>query len=123
MELKSTIFQEFVYERRMQNPFIAMAQMLSSNGVEQDQLAASAKETSTSLIRVFPNPSAGNINIEIQGLAMEAAEYIVHDNLGNEIFRGMVNSSISLNFISSGTYSIQVVTENEVLIEKIIVLK
>ncbi|MFM1931087.1 MAG: hypothetical protein RL226_390, partial [Bacteroidota bacterium] len=43
----------------------AMAQMLSSNGVEQDQLAASANETLTSLIRVFPNPTSEVLNVEL----------------------------------------------------------
>ena len=121
MELKSIILQEFVYERRMQNPFIAMAQMLSSNGVEQDQLAASAKETSTSLIRVFPNPTREVINVELGSEIV--GTYQVFNSVGELLQEGAATRSFQLSLPTSGEYLLRVQSNEGVFYERISVVR
>ena len=121
MELKSIILQEFVYERRMQNPFIAMAQMLSSNGVEQDQLAASAKENPTSLFRVFPIPTKEVINVELSSELV--GEFQLFNSSGQVIQEGAVTKSFELYIPITGEYFIRILGDQSVYHERITVVK
>ena len=103
------------------NPSTAMAQMLSSNGVEQDQLAASAKETSTSLIRVFPNPTREVINVELGSEIV--GTYQVFNSVGELLQEGAATRSFQLSLPTSGEYLLRVQSNEGVFYERISVVR
>ena len=99
----------------------AMAQMLSKNGVEQDQLAASAKETSTSLIRVFPNPTREVINVELGSEIV--GTYQVFNSVGELLQEGAATRSFQLSLPTSGEYLLRVQSNEGVFYERISVVR
>jgi hypothetical protein len=76
--------------------------------------------------KIFPNPSMGNINIQITKNDDQNLIYIISDIIGKNISKGyLVTSSLQLKFdtLKSGVYLIKIYNNNELLLtEKIIKL-
>ena len=62
-------------------------------------------------IMLFPNPTAGDLNLQIQGFTPGVFSYRVMNNLGQRIQGGEVQSAwslLSLESVSAGSYRIEV---------------
>ncbi|HNE51145.1 MAG TPA: T9SS type A sorting domain-containing protein, partial [Chitinophagales bacterium] len=64
--------------------------------------------------RIYPNPTGGNLNVEIQSIALYDTKLTVHDVLGKKVFEKPITLSKGLNTmqfdfsqLAQGTYIIQ----------------
>lgn len=64
------------------------------------------------LFTVYPNPGAGNFNIKLNDIPRSDFEYVVFDQRGAIITKGIINAgnfgSIALPHISSGVYLLSI---------------
>ena len=77
-------------------------------------------------INVFPNPSNGIINIQITSQSsnaqlriMDASGKLIHNERINTL-NGQYNNSIDLSNNSKGVYSLQIITNNQVITKKVV---
>ncbi len=74
-------------------------------------------------ISVYPNPSMGKINIDLDNL-QSAAEISVIDITGKNIFSTQVNkneSQVTIDHLAKGMYLVKVLAEGEMYTEKVII--
>ena len=84
---------------------------------------------SVSGISIYPNPSAdGNFTVDVKKDEHAVQKICVYDLLGKKVFElnanvpaGMYN--MNLSDLSSGTYMVQIVKENQTLFNKIVINK
>jgi hypothetical protein len=77
-----------------------------------------------SLVNIFPDPTDGNINIEIKDISN--AELSIYSFQGQKVFSKIINSSnsiqqIDLSYLPKGTYIIQVINEKNNIIKKLVI--
>ena len=85
--------------------------------------------TENAYMNCFPNPTENVLHIHYQMGQDEVVEWKIFDLLGNEIYEQTVNNNTSLaseiyfNFAQypSGTYTVQMTTENHHFIQKVVV--
>ena len=78
--------------------------------------------TSNYFINTFPNPSSDKISVDLGGVAL--ADLVVYDILGNEIISipNYTNKSeIDLSSLSTGTYTIQILTSTGSVSQRLLV--
>jgi hypothetical protein len=64
--------------------------------------------------RVYPNPTSGNLNVEIQSISMYDSKITVHNILGEVMFeypitltKGLNTMQFDFSLLAQGTYIIQ----------------
>ncbi len=88
-----------------------------------DDILGIEDNTKTNRLFVYPNPTSGNINIDLKGFKVEAAKIEIIDYLGKTIHSGAIkNGSNTVDFsnLSSGLYIIKVSDDYETYTRKII---
>lgn len=86
------------------------------------------KEDKEPLLKVFPNPSEGNVKLLIEQISGEY-ELSVFDLHGSVVFTAEYISPgdkfvlpLNLSYLKTGTYSVQIVSTNKTLVERLIIL-
>jgi len=79
------------------------------------------------IVKIYPNPSNGLFNLELNFADSELIEWQIFDGTGKavfyqkEIITGDFATQIDLNHLESGVYWIQIITQNELISERIII--
>ena len=96
--------------------FLAALNML--NAVEELELGDSE------IISVYPNPSKGNVNVTLKN-GYDRANMTVYDNIGRIIINTVNTNELeaALNNLSSGIYTVNVVSENGSQTIKVVLTK
>ena len=79
-------------------------------------LATSIDNSLANLVKVFPNPSSGDFNIDFSTINMAKSSVRVYDAQGKVVFSSENNSNlmtISLDKFANGIYLLEVKTENK----------
>ena len=56
-------------------------------------------------VKMYPNPTAGKVNVEYHGISREKVEIVVHSATGSEVFRREYLSGEAIRFDLSGEVS------------------
>jgi len=82
---------------------------------------------SISSLRIWPNPSKGDLNIKMSNFNQDKITVQIIDVLGRHIkefqFKNtstVFNTKLALNNLTKGLYSVKVIKGNSVLVKKII---
>lgn len=84
-------------------------------------------ESINEVIKVYPNPSNGLLNIDAKGLTTESVEITIVDAHGKLILSKTIKSFtgfevLNLKDLSEGVYQIQIQSEQQLLIQKVILM-
>jgi len=74
-------------------------------------------------VDIFPNPTAGLLNVKIEGIKSDGVEWSLIDQAGKSIGAGFENGdqfALDLSEFSSGFYFLKLETEDRVSVEKVI---
>ncbi len=89
---------------------------------------SSAEGDTEPLLKVFPNPSSGNIQLIIEEISGSYMLYVVGAN-GNVVFVNEYSSlgdkflqQLDLSYLQPGAYSVHVVSSNKSLVERLIII-
>lgn len=82
--------------------------------------ATSVNDINESNVNIFPNPTTGTLNIS----NIENANVVVYNTIGEVVLSlTNVNRTIDVSELAEGTYVVKVVTENNVITEKVTLVK
>lgn len=103
-----------VYVRDYIYDFVECAPVVQPTGI------ANASEYA---INLFPNPASQSVKIEMQNNDWANAAYIISNLAGQTVKRGNLaaNNVIDVADLGQGVYTIQLLTENKSLIEKLMI--
>ena len=74
-------------------------------------------------IKVVPNPNNGSFQVVLEGLGEKSAKLVLLNSLSQAVYSAETNggsSGINIQHLSSGVYYLQVVSENGIIVEKIV---
>ena len=77
----------------------------------------------SSLIKVYPNPSRGIFNVDLQGLNLSKSLVRVYDTQGKSVYSSEINSnesSISLENMASGIYLMEINTNKGRILKRLV---
>ena len=92
------------------SPFTHSILELKNSSYSPTGIAESVETVET---RIYPNPSAGMVNVVFSD-KMEGADFLVTDHTGRTVYQGVVNSlkmEVDLSGLASGLYLLQSINE------------
>ena len=92
---------------------------LCENTSDEINVIITSTEKIAKSLYLYPNPAKDFVRVENAG----TFKYIVTDITGKTRLSGMSNGQIQLNGLNSGTYFVRIITENDKILQKLVVLK
>ncbi|HHM21496.1 MAG TPA: T9SS type A sorting domain-containing protein [Bacteroidetes bacterium] len=80
-------------------------------GIANTTSATTEKETSNNLLRLFPNPASGILNVNLKDGTSVGFSYKIFNQLGQMLQSGNLQTEISLSGLPPGHYYLQILSE------------
>ena len=89
------------------------------------QSSKTDKITQNTQLSIFPNPTTGFLNIEIEGGNLDQFSYIIFDTVGKMLGENRLTNQLDISHLQNGIYFIKIKNDktNEVINRKIILVK
>ena len=94
-------------------------------GVSMQSSKTTDKITQNTELTIFPNPTTGFLNIEIEGGNINQFSYTLLDSVGKMLGENRLNNQLDISHLQNGIYFIKVRNDktNEMINRKIILVK
>jgi hypothetical protein len=77
-------------------------------------------EAKSSTFNVYPNPTSGELTIEMRDMRYEICDIAIFDVFGKKVSHLTISHPISISSLPAGVYFLRIQTENEVVTKKVI---
>ncbi|HNY60550.1 MAG TPA: T9SS type A sorting domain-containing protein [Bacteroidales bacterium] len=97
--------------------------VMNNRNMEGDNQQAETDTNTTVEVHVYPNPSQGNITVEVIGLHDELCKFVIRNALGINLYEKAIKAnglllSIDLGRLSNGIYFYELISAEKVVIDK-----
>lgn len=79
-------------------------------------------DMSTTMISVYPNPVSDILNIEFEN-SLEFENIVIYNSMGQSVYKGLFQSQIKIDQLSSGVYFIQITKKKNEIAKMIRIVK
>jgi len=118
----------FFYDWNVESPsWECVSDRTEVQAIAEEEISVSDNNATASVL-IYPNPTEGTVNLRLESMKGGMAQVRILDQMGKLVSNtgwsfatGRSNTSIAINQLASGIYTVEIVSEEKTIVERLIV--